>query len=338
MRTPHRILVTGGAGYVGAILVPKLMQKGFEVKILDLYLYGEHVFDGYRSHPQLEQIKGDIRDHGLVRDSLRDCDTVIHLACISNDPSCDLDPALTKSINYDAFLPLVRICKQEGIARFLFASSSSVYGISDQPSVTEDHPRLPITDYNRYKAMCEDILAQEQSSGCAAVVIRPATICGYSPRLRLDLTVNILTNHAFNTRQITVFGGDQHRPNIHIQDITDLFIQLVEEPLERIAGKVFNAGCQNLTLRQIAGCVKETIEQRYPDKAPVPVTSTPSDDVRSYRISSEKLTRELGFAPKRTIQDAVVELCQAFRDGKVPDPLTSRRYYNIAMMKEAGLR
>ncbi len=338
MATPKRILVTGGAGYVGAILVPKLLEKGFNVRVLDLYIYGEHVLAPYKANPRLEQVKGDIRNAEVVRQRLRGIDVVIHLACISNDPSCDLDPALTKSINYDAFIPLVKTCKDAGVERFIFASSSSVYGLSDAPDVKEDHPRVPVSDYNRYKAKCEDLLAQEDTKRFPWVVIRPATICGYSPRLRLDLTVNILTNHAFNKGEITVFGGSQYRPNLHIQDVTDLYVRLVDEPLSRIAGKTYNAGYQNHTVREIAEMVKRVVETQYPIKAPLPIVATKSDDVRSYRISCEKIERELGFKPKHTIEDAARELCVAFSDGRVPDPLTSSRYYNITTMKGIGLK
>ena len=233
----RRILVTGGAGYVGAVLVPKLLAKGHHVRVLDLYLYGEDVLDGCKPNERLEEVRGDIRDREPAGSCLRDRDTVIHLACISNDPSCDLDPRMTKSINYDAFLPLVRQSKAAGVERFVFASSSSVYGVSDEPNVSEEHPLVPISDYNRYKAMCEDVLAEEQSPSFATVIIRPATVCGYSPRLRLDLTVNILTNHAVNKGQITVFGGDQYRPNIHIEDLTDLYGDLVDMPARAIAGE-----------------------------------------------------------------------------------------------------
>ena len=333
----RRILVTGGAGYVGAVLVPKLLAAGHHVRVLDLYTYGDDVLQGCRSGGRLEEIKGDIRDHAVAGSSVEGCDTVVHLACISNDPSCDLDPQLTKSVNYDAFAPLVRLCKAARVQRFIFASSSSVYGVSDEPDVREDHARIPVTDYNRYKAMCEDILAEEQSPDFASVVIRPATVCGYSPRLRLDLTVNILTSHAVNKGLITVFGGDQYRPNIHIQDLTDLYAQLVDEPLQRITGETFNAGYENRTVREIADMVKRTVEEECPGIGPLPIVTSPSDDIRSYRITSEKIERALGFKPRRNIEDAVRELCRAFAQGRVPDPLTNRRYYNIETVKELAL-
>lgn len=337
MRTRQCILVTGGAGYVGSVLVPKLLEEGHRVKVLDLYIYGDHVFAPYKSDDRLQEIKGDIRDADLLASSLRGCTTVIHLAAISNDPSCELNPQLTKSINYDTFLPLVELCKKQGIRRFIFASSSSVYGISDEPNVTEDHPRLPVTDYNHYKALCEDILVDHQSDGFAITIVRPATVCGYSPRLRLDLTVNILTNHAYHKGKIMVFGGTQYRPNLHIEDMTDLYLQLVNEPDERVAGKIYNAGYQNRRVADIAEVVKKVFENEYPQKRPLDIVNSPSDDVRSYRISADKIARELGFVPKRTIEDAVRDLCGVFYAGKVAQPLTDIRYSNVKMMKEIRL-
>src|SRR5947209_5057818 len=194
----HTVLVTGGAGYVGSVLVPRLLAEGYRVKVLDLYVFGEHVLDGVKNHPRLKQIKGDLRDTSLLRHELPGCDAVIHLACISNDPSFELDPALGRSINYDCFFDLVDIAEESGVHRFIYASSSSVYGIKEEPNVTEDLPLQPLTDYSRYKALCEEILQRYQAPDFTTVTVRPATVCGYSPRLRLDLTVNILTNHAIN--------------------------------------------------------------------------------------------------------------------------------------------
>ena len=331
------ILVTGGAGYVGSVLIPRLLAEGFRVKLLDLYIYGDHVLDAVRDHPDLEQIKGDIRDQALLRQVLPGCDAVIHLACISNDPSFELNPALSRSINYDAFGPLVEISKESGVRRFIYASTSSVYGVSEAPEVTEDHPLVPLTDYNKYKGLCEPILLEQQSPDFTTVVIRPATVCGYSPRQRFDLTVNILTNHAVNTRRITVFGGTQMRPNIHIEDMVDLYIQLLREPDERIAGKVFNAGYQNHTVAEIAEMVRSVVQQEVPGRESLEIVTTPTDDVRSYHISSEKIRRELGFVPKRTIEDAAHDLCQAFAAGKFPNSMTDSRYFNIRRMQEINL-
>jgi nucleoside-diphosphate-sugar epimerase len=262
---------------------------------------------------------------------------IIHLACISNDPSFELNPALSKSINYDAFEPLVVIAKQSGVRRFIYASTSSVYGISESENVTEDHPLVPLTDYNKYKGLCEPILLRHQGPEFITVIIRPATICGYSPRLRLDLSVNILTNLAVNRRRITIFGGSQKRPNIHIDDITDLYVDLVGMPPERIAGRIYNASYQNHTIFELGEIVRSVVTNAMPELAPIAVETTPTDDLRSYHVSAEKIRRELGFTPRRTIQDAVADLCTAFRQGKVPRPLDDVRYYNVRTIKESNL-
>jgi len=327
------ILVTGGAGYVGVILVQKLLRAGYKVKVLDLYTYGEDVFDGIKDKSNLIEIKGDICDQALLKSSLKGCEAVIHLACISNDPSFELNPELSRKVNYDAFEPLVRISKDNGVHRFIYASTCSVYGVSDAPEVTEDHPLMPITDYNKYKGMCEPILAKYQSPEFTTITIRPATVCGYSPRQRFDLTVNILTNHAYNNNKIKVFGGKQERPNIHIEDITDLYVQLLQLPDAKIAGKIYNAGYQNRAVGDIAAIVQKMMAREFPDRAAPTIETLPSDDIRSYRISSEKIKKELGFVPKHTIEDAVNDLIKAFRTNKFQDPMNNPRYFNIKTLK-----
>lgn len=332
------ILVTGGAGYVGGILVPKLIEAGYDVRVLDLYIYGRDVFDGIRPSSQLVEIEGDIRDREIVEEAVEGCDAVIHLACISNDPSADLDPDLTKSINLDCFPAMVDACNDAGVERFIFASSSSVYGISDDPNVTETHQRVPITDYNKYKAMCEDILEKRAAKSLAYTIIRPATVCGYSPRLRLDLSVNILTAHAIENKVINVFGGSQYRPTIHIQDITDCYLQLLAEPVSKVAGKVFNTGYQNMQMTEIAELVKETVVSFGGFGEDIAIQTTPTDDIRSYRINCARIESELGFTPRYTIPDAVKELCGQFEAGNVPEALSSSRYRNIHRMQEIELR
>lgn len=338
MKKLNSVLVTGGAGYVGAVLVPKLLDKGYRVKVLDLYIYGEGVLDSVKDNPRLTQIKGDIRDQKLLKKELAGCDAVIHLACISNDPTFELNPELSRSINYQAFEPLVRISKEAGVKRFIYASTCSVYGVSDAENVTEDHPLVPITDYNKYKGLCEPILLKYQSPEFTTVVIRPATVCGYSPRQRFDLTVNILTNHAYHNNRINLFGGSQTRPNIHIADITDLYCMLLELPDERIAGKTYNAGYQNRSIAEIADIVSRVMAKEVPDRPKPEIATVPSDDPRSYRISSEKIKKELGFVPKSTIEDAVRDLIAAFRQGKLPNSLEDIRYYNIKTMKAINLK
>jgi len=327
------ILATGGAGYVGAVLVPKLLAENYRVKVLDLFTYGEDVFDGIQDRSHLEAIKGDMCDQELLKKVLPGCDAVIHLACISNDPTFELNPELSRKVNYEAFEPLVQISKESGVKRFIYASTCSVYGISDAENVTEDHPLLPITDYNKYKGLCEPILLKYQSDDFTTVTIRPATVCGYSPRQRFDLTVNILTNHAYNKNHITVFGGKQERPNIHIEDITDLYIMLLNLPKKKIAGKIYNAGYQNRSIAEIADIVQTVMRQELPDRPQPTIETSPSDDIRSYRISSEKIKKELGFVPSHTIEDAVRELIKAFQAGKFEDPMNNIRYYNIKRLK-----
>jgi len=317
------VLVTGGAGYVGSALVPKLVGAGYNVKVLGLYLYR----DRFDFHPKLENIKGDIRDTALLHRVIRGCDVdaVIHLACISNDPSFELDPELGKSINYDAFIDLVDISKQLKVQRFIYASSSSVYGIKEEEDVTEDLPLEPLTDYSKYKAMCEEVLLN--TTGFTRLILRPSTVCGYSPRMRLDLVVNLLTNHAVNNRKITVFGGQQMRPNIHIEDMTDLYVKSLKYPDAAIDGRVFNAGSENYKVIEIAEMVRGIVGED------VEIVTVPTDDLRSYHTSSEKIERELGFVPAYTIAQAVRDLVRAFEEGKIPNPMTDDRYYNIRTMK-----
>ena len=332
MNKSSTVLVTGGAGYVGSVLVPKLLSQGYKVKVLDLFLYGEDVLESVKDHPNLETIRGDIRNQDTLAIATQDCDSVIHLACISNDPSFELNPELGKSINYDAFFGLVDISKFNGVKRFIFASSSSVYGIKNDEEVTENLPLLPLTDYSKYKAMCEDVLLEKQEPGFVPVILRPATVCGYSPRLRLDMIVNILTNHAINNNQIQVFGGDQKRPNIHIDDVTDMYVESLEWPEEIIKGNIFNAGYDNQTVNEIAESVRRQVGES------VEIVKTSTDDPRSYHISSEKIKRDLGFVPKRSTEDGVRDLVTAFNAGKIPNPLTDIRYFNIRKMQEVNLR
>jgi nucleoside-diphosphate-sugar epimerase len=326
------VLVTGGAGYVGSVLVPKLLNAGYKVKVIDLYIYGGDVLSSVQSNPNLKEIKGDIRDRELLEKEIPGCDAVIHLACISNDPSYELDPGLGKSINYDAFIDLVEVSKESGVARFIYASSSSVYGIKTEPEVTEDLPLEPLTDYSKYKALCEKYLNESATDDFVVTTIRPSTVCGYSPRLRLDLTVNILTNHAINKGKITVFGGEQKRPNLHIGDMTDLYLFLLKQPSEKIHKKIYNVGYENFKVREIAEMIKDTLGGN------IPIETTPTDDIRSYHVSSEKIKRELGFEAKHSIQEAILDLKSAFDSNKIPDSMDDIRYSNIKTMQALKLK
>ena len=330
-----KVLVTGGAGYKGCVLVPKLLNQGYEVVVYDLMLFGS---SGLPSNPHLEVVKGDIRDTKSYAAAVKGCDAVIHMACISNDPSFELDPRLSTTINYDCFEPMVKASKDAGVRRFVYVSSSSVYGVSDAPEVTEDHPLVPLTDYSRCKALCEPILLGYSSRDFVPVIMRPATVCGYSPRMRFDLTVNILTNHAVNKGLITVFGGAQKRPNIHIDDVCELYVKMLEYPDEMIANEIFNAGYENHTVSQLAGMAKGGVEKAFPAKAPIRIETTSTNDNRSYHVSSKKIAAKLNWSPIRTIEDAVRDLCCAFQGGKFPDSMTNEGYVNVRRVKSLGLQ
>ncbi|MEQ9638564.1 MAG: NAD-dependent epimerase/dehydratase family protein [Alphaproteobacteria bacterium] len=326
------VLVTGGAGYVGSRLIPKLLAAGHHVHVLDLYMYGRDIFAAHHDDPGLSEFVGDLRDAALVKRAVAGCDAVIHLACISNDPSFELNPDLGKSINFDAFRPLVRAAKDAGVERFIYASSSSVYGVKDEPDVHEGLSLHPLTDYSKFKAMCEEVLDEEREPGFTTLTLRPATVCGWAPRLRLDLTVNILTNHAINNGKITVFGGTQKRPNINIEDMTDLYVQCLTYPAEMIDGKVFNAGYENHAVAELAEIVRGVVGRE------VEIVTTSTDDNRSYHVSSAKIQRELGFAPRHDIPDAVRGLTEAFHNGRVPNPMTDPAYYNVKLMQAIEMR
>jgi len=325
----NKILITGGAGYVGAMLVPRLLEVGYSVTVLDLMIYGEDVL---KANPKLTTIKGDIRDISLLKKAFPGHDSVIHLACISNDPSFELNPELGKSINLDAFKPLVEISKASGIQRFIYASSSSVYGIKEVKDVHEKMLPEPLTDYSRFKADCEKILMDYQSPEFTTVTIRPATVCGYSPRQRLDVVVNILTNRAFHKREISVFGGNQLRPNIHIADMVEAYLKLLRAPKELIEGEIFNVGFENQTVLELAETVKRVIGED------VKLITIPSNDNRSYHISSKKISQKLGFNPSHTIQEAVEDLKNAFEKGLLPNSLDDEKYFNIKRMQSLPLK
>jgi len=347
------VLVTGGAGYVGAVLVPKLLKKGYRVKVIDWYIFGDDVLE---KNQKLVQIKGDLRDKKLVEKALAGVDAVIHLACISNDPSFELDRKLGKSVNYDATVKLADMAARAGIKRFVYASSSSVYGVKKEPEVTEDLSLEPLTDYSKFKALCEEYLlgmtpknsylvarstsspprgesTGQENKRMTILILRPATVCGYSPRLRLDLTVNILTINALVNKKMIVFGGKQKRPNIHIEDMTDLYLKTLEYSDSKIAGKIYNAGYDNYTVMAIAQMVKRTLADRN-----IKIEVRPTNDNRSYHVSSKKIEHELGFRAKHTVEEAIMDLKKAYEEGKIPNAISDARYYNIKTMQKLAMK
>ncbi len=325
----EKIFITGGAGYVGSALVPKLLNLGYEVTVLDLMIYGQEVLD---DHKKLTKIQGDIRDQDLLKKILPGHKYLIHLACISNDPSFELNPTLGKSINLDAFEPLVKISIKSKIQRFIYASSSSVYGIKKEKNVHENLKLEPLTDYSKFKVDCEKILNDYTSAEFETVIIRPATVCGYAKRQRLDVVVNILTNLAYHKRKITVYGGEQLRPNIHIDDMVNVYLRSITADKKIINGQTFNAGYDNFTINEIAKFVKEIIGKD------VELEKIPTDDNRSYHVSSQKIKDILNFEAKFTIQDAIKDLKEAFDKKKLLNSLEDPKYFNIKKMQEIELK
>ena len=325
----EKIFITGGAGYVGAVLTPYLLEKGYKITVLDLMIYGETVL---KKNPNLKIIKGDIRDTELLSRELPGHEAVIHLACISNDPSFELNPTLGKSINLDAFTPLVEIAKKSLIKKFIYASTSSVYGIKKEKDIDESMSLEPLTDYSKYKVDCEIILKKYISENFMPVIIRPATVCGYSPRQRLDVVVNILTNLAYHNRSISVFGGKQLRPNIHIEDMVRVYEVLIQAPKSKVSGEIFNVGYENHSVLELANIVKKVIGED------VKLKTVPTNDNRSYHISSMKIKNTLGFETTKTISDAVNDLKLAFQNGLLANSLNDEKYFNIKRMKNITLK
>ncbi|MDO8307699.1 MAG: SDR family oxidoreductase [Actinomycetota bacterium] len=331
-----RVLVTGGAGYVGSLLVPQLLADGHEVTVYDTMYYGQDFLPV--QDPRLHVVTGDIRDADLFGRTVTGHDAVIHLACISNDASFELDEDLSTSVNLHAFRPLVLAAKDAGVRRFIYASSSSVYGVSDSPDVTEEHPLVPLTLYNKYKGECEPMLLEELTDDFVGVIIRPATLCGYASRQRLDLSVNILTNHGYNNGVVKVFGGSQMRPNLHVKDMVEAYRVLLAAEDDVIQGETFNCGFQNMSIAGIAELVAQIVPRYRPELGELTIETSPSDDLRSYHVNSDKITRVLGFTPQFSVADAIEDLCQAFSEGLLPDSFEDTVYFNVRRMKELNVR
>lgn len=323
-----KIFITGGAGYVGSELVPSLLEKEYQVTVFDLFLYGNTI----EKHKNLNLIKGDIRDQKLLDKSLKNQDQVIHLACISNDPSFELNPTLGKEINLDAFKPLVYLSKKNGIKKFIYASSSSVYGVKKEKNVNENMMLEPITDYSKFKADCEKILNTYKSENFIVTTLRPATVCGYSRRQRLDLVVNILSNLAYHKREISVFGGKQLRPNIHIKDMVRAYEMFLKADPKKINGNIYNVGFENKSVEELALTVKNVMGED------IKVNYVKTDDNRSYHISSEKIKNELNFVTKFNIEDSIKDLQKAFKEKKLNNCLDNIDYFNIKKMQKINLK
>ena len=310
-----KVLVTGGCGYKGHVLIPKLLARGYQVVAFDTQWFGNFL----PSSKDIQVIKGDVRDIDSVPLSGIDC--IIHLSSIANDPCGDLDPKLTWEVSALATMQLADRARRLGIKRFIYASSGSVYGVKEEPQVTEDLELKPISEYNKTKMVAERVLLS-YSDDMVVQIIRPATVCGYSPRMRLDVSVNMLTMQALAKGRITVFGGAQIRPNIHIDDITDVYLHLIDHP--EVTG-IYNAGFENISIMDIA--------KRVADNVPVDIVVTPSNDPRSYRVNSDKLLAT-GFKPRKTVNDAVREIIAKYRAGDLRD---EDHFYNLNWMQNTVL-
>lgn len=322
-----RIFILGGAGYVGIELCKFLLKSGYEVICFDIGWFGSESVKKLIANKSFQYFEGDLRNLKLLQSASSNSDVFIHLACISNDPSFDLDPNLGKQINYDSFNDILNIVNKNKIKRFIYASSSSVYGVKTEKKVTEDLSLNPLTDYSKFKAMCENELLNSNFS-FEKVILRPATVCGYSDRLRLDLVVNILASQAYFKRKITVFGGSQFRPNIHIQDMCRAYQTLIEAKSSKIHNEIFNVGGTNYTVEELANIVKDTFE------FPVELEFKSTNDLRSYKVNSDKIKNKLSFAPIYHIKDAIKDLKTAFATGKYDDFETNDAYYNIRVLKK----
>ncbi len=329
-----KIFITGGGGYVGARLVPYLLERDFEVCVYDLFFFGNNL----KENEDLKIINGDIRDNEKLLKSCSGYDYFLHLACISNDSSFELDENLSKTINYDCFEPMVIAAKNGGVKRFIYASSSSVYGVSNAKNITEDHPLVPLTAYNKFKGMCEPLLFNYTDQNFEGVIFRPATVCGFSSRMRFDLSVNILTNHAVKKREITVFGGDQLRPNLHIVDYCDAVLCLIESESIKIKNQIFNVGYENLAIIDIAKKVKSTVQKYFNLSEEITIKIVESNDNRSYHINSDKIKKMLNFSPKRTIEVAIKDICEKFEQGIYKDSFENINYFNVKKIKKLNIK
>ncbi len=332
-----KILIFGGSGYVGSKLIFILLQNKFQIINYDLNLYGKKHLP-YKNK-KFTQVTGDIRDLKKISKVLKkyNPDTIIHLACISNDPSFLLNKKLSKEVNYNSFVGLMKILEKIKIKKFIFASTCSVYGVSNKAKVTETHHLKPVTLYNRYKADSEKEFFKRIKKKCfQGIVIRPATVCGVSPKMRFDLTVNILTNFAYKKNYIKVFGGSQSRPNIHIDDMVRLYKKLCKMNLDKLNGEVFNAGFENYSINQIAAKVKKIVEKIT--KKNIEVRKETSNDLRSYNVNSDKIKKILKFKPQKTVSSAIKEIVSEFEKGRLKDSFSNLNYFNVKKLEKTKLK
>lgn len=324
-----KIIVIGGAGYVGCRLVPELLNQGYQVTVYDLFIYGNNL---PKNEKNLNIVEGDVRDIDKLSKSIKNHKIIIHLACISNDPSFELDPKLGKEINLDCFEPLIIECKKKGVEHFIYASSSSVYGVKDLKEVTETASLEPLTDYSKFKVKCEEILLSHTNSNFLGTVIRPATVCGYSPRQRLDLVVNILTNFAYFKKKIKIFGGFQLRPNIHISDMVNSYLCIIKAEKKKVKDQIFNVGFENHSVKKLAELVASNIDDK------IDLEYLDSNDNRSYHIDSKKISTTLNFKPTKNINEAIKDLIEAFQKKTLHDTFDNEEYFNIKKMQKINLR
>jgi nucleoside-diphosphate-sugar epimerase len=305
------IMVTGGCGYVGTILVNKILTRKYNVTVVDTMWFGNYL----ENHPNLLIIKEDLRNIDHIPMEGSDC--IMHLANIANDPSGDLDSKLTWEVNVLASKLLVEKAIDSGVKQFIYASSGSVYGVKDEDQVTEELSLIPISDYNKTKMISERVFLS-YSDKINLQCIRPATVCGYSPRMRLDLSVNMLTMQALRNKRITVFGGNQTRPNIHIADLVNIYLHFIDHGKDNPG--IFNAGFENLSILEIANIIS--------NKIPSVIIVTESNDPRSYRLNSDRLLNT-GFQPQFGVSIAIEEIIEVFESGLLKD---EDKYYNIKTM------
>lgn len=306
-----KVLCTGGCGFVGSVLVSRLANAGHLVTVWDLQWFGNHIPAG---------VEYTLEAQDFATGNPEGFDAIIHLAAVANDPTGDLDPKLTWATNALGTAQLAAAAAKAGVKQFIYASSGSVYGISDLPQVTEDAPLVPVSEYNKTKAVAERIVLS-YADKMAVQILRPATVCGYSPRIRLDVVVNALTMQALTTGTINVLGGDQYRPNLHVEDMADAYLWMLERP--NLTG-IYNVGFENMKVMKIAEMVAERTGAEIFQKASV--------DPRSYRLNSDRLMAT-GFLPKRSVKMAIAEMQQKFNTGELQD---LDEWVNIKGMRQAG--